>query len=188
MAKTRTESPVNGYPLANLIRASAHDIWLAGLGAYSRAGKEGGRLFERLVELGESVERTARDQVARPFRAAEQQASAARTAVSETRERLEVMFERRVAKALNSLQIPTKRDIAELTERVEKLQRALQGLDGTGTVSRRPKKKSTTTRKRPGQPAKSGSRAAAKKATSRPRRQAKTTGRRRKAAGTATRP
>ena len=75
MAKKRTETPVNGYPLANRMRASAHDIWLAGLGAYSRAGKEGGRLFERLVELGESVERTARDQVARPFRIAEQQAT-----------------------------------------------------------------------------------------------------------------
>jgi poly(hydroxyalkanoate) granule-associated protein len=186
MAKTRTESPVNGYPLANRIRASAHDIWLAGLGAYSRAGKEGGRLFERLVELGGNVERTARDQVARPFRLAEQQASAARTAVSETRERFELMFERRVAKALNSMQIPTKRDIAELTKRVEELQLALQSVGGSDTGKRRPKKKTTATRKRPTQRSKTAPKPLSKK-TTRSRRQSKKAGTRRKAARTASR-
>ncbi len=138
MSSKKSSSDQNGYQLANLIRTSAHDIWLAGLGAYSRAGKEGTRFFESLVTLGESVERTAREQVARPFRVAERRVENARSAVNETWERLELMFERRVAKALHSLQIPTQRDVAELTERVEALRAALEALTGSTPPARRP--------------------------------------------------
>lgn len=140
MSSKKSSSDKNGYELARLIRTSAHDIWLAGLGAYSRAGKEGTRFFESLVTLGESVERKARQQVARPFRVAERRVENARSAVSETWERLELLFERRVAKALHSLQIPTQRDVAELTQRVESLQEALEAVTGTETrkTARRP--------------------------------------------------
>jgi poly(hydroxyalkanoate) granule-associated protein len=140
MSSKKSSSDKNGYELARLIRTSAHDIWLAGLGAYSRAGKEGTRFFESLVALGESVERRAREQVARPFRVAERRVENARSAVNDTWERLELMFERRVARALHSLQIPTQRDVAELTQRVESLQEALQAVTGTGRrkAARRP--------------------------------------------------
>jgi len=138
MSSKKSGSDQNGYQLATLIRTSAHDIWLAGLGAYSRAGKEGTRFFESLVALGESVERKAREQVARPFRVAEQRVETARSAANETWERLELMFERRVAKALHSLQIPTQRDVAELTERVETLRAALETLTGSQAPARRP--------------------------------------------------
>ena len=118
----------NGYQLGSLIRTSAHDIWLAGLGAYSRANKEGSRFFESLVELGAAAEKKARNQVARPFRAAERQMDGAKSAVHETWERLEMLFDRRVARALHSLQIPTQRDVAELTRRVAKLQALVEEL------------------------------------------------------------
>lgn len=140
MSSNKSSSDKNGYELARLIRTSAHDIWLAGLGAYSRAGKEGSRFFESLVTLGESVERTAREQMARPFRVAERRVEHARSAVNETWERLELLFERRVAKALHSLQIPTQRDVAELTKRVESLQEALSDLTGAPEAARRPSK------------------------------------------------
>jgi len=138
MPSKKSPSHPNGHQLAALIRTSAHDIWLAGLGAYSRAGKEGTRFLESLVALGESVERRAREQVARPFRVAERRVENARSAVGETWARLELMFDRRVARALHSLQIPTQRDVAELTERVETLRRAVEGLTGTPTTVRRP--------------------------------------------------
>jgi poly(hydroxyalkanoate) granule-associated protein len=137
MSGKKSSSDQNGYQLATLIRTSAHDIWLAGLGAYSRAGKEGTRFFESLVTLGESVERTAREQVARPFRVAERRVESARSTVNETWERVELLFERRVAKALHSLQIPTQRDVAELTERVETLRAAVQQLTRPVAPARR---------------------------------------------------
>jgi poly(hydroxyalkanoate) granule-associated protein len=126
----------NGYQLGSLIRTSAHDIWLAGLGAYSRANKEGSRFFESLVELGAAVEKKARNQVARPFRAAERQMDGAKSAVNETWERLEMLFDRRVARALHSLQIPTQRDVAELTRRVAKLQTLVEELSQTPVAGR----------------------------------------------------
>lgn len=138
MPSKKSPGSANGHQLAALIRTSAHDIWLAGLGAYSRAGKEGSRFFESLVALGESVERRAREQVARPFRVAERRVENARSAVNETWARLELMFDRRVARALHSLQIPTQRDVAELTERVETLRHAVEELTGAPTTVRRP--------------------------------------------------
>lgn len=136
MSKDKSRRKQNGYQLATLIRTSAHDIWLAGLGAYARANKEGSRLFDSLVELGESVERKAREQVARPFRVAERQVEGAKSAVNETRDRLEMLFDRRVARTLHSLQIPTQRDVAELTERVAKLQALVEKLSAAPTTGK----------------------------------------------------
>jgi poly(hydroxyalkanoate) granule-associated protein len=128
MSSDKSQRKPNGYQLGTLIRTSAHEIWLAGLGAYTRANKEGNRLFESLVEIGEAVEKKARDQVARPFRAAERQVEGAKSAVNDTWGRLEMLFDRRVARALHSLQIPTQRDVAELTERVTELQALVEEL------------------------------------------------------------
>jgi poly(hydroxyalkanoate) granule-associated protein len=38
------------------LRASAHRIWLAGLGAFAAAEEEGEKLFDRLVDRGRGVE------------------------------------------------------------------------------------------------------------------------------------
>ena len=42
--------------LAMMIRESANQIWLAGLGAFSKAQQEGGKKFEALVAEGERVQ------------------------------------------------------------------------------------------------------------------------------------
>ena len=47
--------------LAAKVRESANQIWLAGLGAFSKAQQEGVKMFEALVAEGEKVqERTKR--------------------------------------------------------------------------------------------------------------------------------
>ncbi len=43
--------------LATMIRNSATQIWLAGLGAFSKAREEGGKLFDALVKEGHSVQK-----------------------------------------------------------------------------------------------------------------------------------
>ena len=42
--------------LAAKVRESANQIWLAGLGAFSKAQKEGVKMFEALVAEGEKVQ------------------------------------------------------------------------------------------------------------------------------------
>ena len=128
MTTTKSANGQNGYPLAMLIRNSAHDIWLAGLGAYAKAGKEGGRLFESLVDIGEAVERRAREEVSRPIRAAERSVEGARSAVADVWEQIELLIERRIMRTLHALQIPTQQDVAELTERVERLNSTVREL------------------------------------------------------------
>ena len=44
-------------PLAGTIKDSAQQIWLAGLGAFSKAQEEGGRVFDALVQEGVSMQR-----------------------------------------------------------------------------------------------------------------------------------
>ena len=42
--------------LVRLINESANEIWLAGLGAFSKAPQEGAKVFEALVADGEKVQ------------------------------------------------------------------------------------------------------------------------------------
>ena len=46
--------------LSKTLSESAQQIWLAGVGAFSRAQAEGGKLFEALVKEGMTLEQTAR--------------------------------------------------------------------------------------------------------------------------------
>lgn len=111
--------------LAQAIAESAQQIWSAGLDALSLAEKESSRFFDTLSKLGENIqshtEKTA-------GRAAKTVAGGKNTA-TETWDKLEEMFELRVARVLNGLQIPTARDIKELTERVDKLSKIVEKLN-----------------------------------------------------------
>ena len=108
--------------LAPMIRKSAHDIWLAGLGALSAAGEEGEQLFRQLVKRGETVDKASRSRVihlkarARDLRA---DASAAFG-------KLAVPIDAGMTKALHRLGVPTRREILSLTKRVEDLTRAVE--------------------------------------------------------------
>jgi poly(hydroxyalkanoate) granule-associated protein len=100
--------------LAVKVRESANQIWLAGLGAFSKAQQEGVKMFEALVAEGEKVQE--RTKVAADERLAEVRAKA-----SGTWDKLEQVFEDRVARALNSLSVPSRKDIDVLSQRVAEL-------------------------------------------------------------------
>jgi len=100
--------------LAVKVRESANQIWLAGLGAFSKAQQEGAKMFEALVAEGEKVQE--RTKVAADERLAEVRARA-----SGTWDKLEQVFEDRVARALNSLSVPSRKDIDVLSQRVAEL-------------------------------------------------------------------
>lgn len=100
--------------LAVRVRESATQIWLAGLGAFSKAQQEGVKMFEALVAEGEKVQE--RTKVVADERLAEVRAKA-----SGTWDKLEQVFEDRVARALNSLSVPSRKDIDVLSQRVAEL-------------------------------------------------------------------
>lgn len=100
---------------------SAHEIWLAGLGALYRAQDEGNKFFESLVKEGEEVE-------ARSKHAADEQIEEVRGKATDTWDKLEHVFQDRVSRSLHLLGVPTRDDIEALSRRIEDLNDAVQKL------------------------------------------------------------
>jgi poly(hydroxyalkanoate) granule-associated protein len=107
--------------LTQTVRESAQQIWLAGLGAYAKAQEEGGKVFEALVKEGESIQKKTRQ-------AADEKIAVVTTKATGTWDRLEQVFEDRVARALSSLGVPSKKDIDKLSKRVAELTSVVQEL------------------------------------------------------------
>lgn len=124
--------PSTENQLAQTVRESAQQIWLAGLGAYAKAQEEGGKVFEALVKEGESIQNRTRQ-------AADEKIAVVATKASGTWDRLEQVFEDRVARALSSLGVPSKKDIDKLTKRVAELTALVQELtEGKGDAAKKP--------------------------------------------------
>jgi poly(hydroxyalkanoate) granule-associated protein len=127
---------------------SAREIWLAGLGAFNVAQQESGRileqgskLFEKLVAEGGKMEQKTRKEVVGAIESirgevesrvegVKQQAGLVRKQANDNWDKLEKIFEDRVARALSSLGIPSKEDVTGLAEKVQKLAREVSDLGG----------------------------------------------------------
>ena len=59
MANKKAASSANllDSALAGSVKDSAQQIWLAGMGAFSKAQEEGGKVFETLVKEGMSLQK-----------------------------------------------------------------------------------------------------------------------------------
>jgi poly(hydroxyalkanoate) granule-associated protein len=110
--------------LANTIKDSTQQIWLAGLGAFSKAQEEGGKVFDALVKEGETLQHKTRQ-------LADERIAAVAGRAADTWDRLEQVFEDRVARALGSLGVPSKKEIDTLAKRVADLTAAVQTLAQT---------------------------------------------------------
>ncbi len=107
--------------LATTVKESAQQIWLAGLGAFAKAQEEGSKVFDALVKEGEDIQAKTRKMTD------EKIAQVAGKAAG-TWDRLEQVFEDRVARALGSLGVPSKKDIDKLSKRVAELTAVVQSL------------------------------------------------------------
>lgn len=115
----------NASQMAERIKGSARQIWLAGLGAYTKAEEDTGRFFDRLVREGEDIESKTRGAVERQVRAVEDRVGEVKSRATESWDRLESVFDQRVSRTLGRLGIPSRREIRELEARVAKLEAAL---------------------------------------------------------------
>ena len=58
MAKVSLKKKSDGQPTALAeVKVYARKIWLAGLGAYAKVGREGSEYFKDLVKTGQDVEK-----------------------------------------------------------------------------------------------------------------------------------
>ncbi len=112
--------------LGGNVMDSANQIWLAGLGAFAKTQEEGSKVFESLVKEGEKIEgrtrKAANDKVEEVLEKVEE----AKEKATEQLDKLEHVFQERVARTLNSLGVPSKDDIQEITSRIEKLDTNVQ--------------------------------------------------------------
>jgi poly(hydroxyalkanoate) granule-associated protein len=107
--------------MSQRMKDSAQHIWLAGLGAFAKAQEEGGKVFENLVKEGSHLQQTTQQAQAKMTEAAEKMGQMA----SGQMDKLEGIFEERVAKALKSMGLPSAEDVAALQARIEQLEKQL---------------------------------------------------------------
>ncbi len=128
MSDQQDKKPDNDVQLAGKIKDSARQIWLAGLGAYTKAEEDAGRFFERLVHEGEELESKTRGVVKKQVRSVEHRVEDVRERATGTWDRLENLFDERVSGALRRLGIHRREDIEALEQRIERLESELQAL------------------------------------------------------------
>ncbi len=136
-AKETTKEPLHS--------TASKDIWLAGLGAMAQAQAQaraqGSKAFESLVADGLAFQRKSQavaqeklhEATAHFNQLAQGITSGINTSIVQPAgvkvDRLEHMFEDRVARALKSLGLPTAQEVTELQERVAALEAALKASD-----------------------------------------------------------
>lgn len=92
-------------------RKYTKQIWLAGLGAFSRAEEEGNKLFDSLVKVGEELESKAVDVA---DSAVEKVTEIAKESVTDTRDKVEKMIDSSVHHSLNRIGLLTPKDVQHL--------------------------------------------------------------------------
>ena len=130
--KKAGESGAGDGAIASKIKASANQIWLAGLGAYAKAEQEGGRWFEGLVRDGELTRAIVDKQLLQAKEKVgevRERVIGVRDRAADSWERIEHAFDERVAGALGRLNIPNKHDVDELAGQVAKLQARVKKLE-----------------------------------------------------------
>jgi poly(hydroxyalkanoate) granule-associated protein len=137
MAEKKAASPAGLFDsqLAATVRDSAQQIWLAGLGAFSKAQAEGSKVFEALVKEGVSLQRktqaVAEDKLGEVAGKMSAMAGDITGRAGQHWDKLESIFEERVSRALNKLGVPSHKDIDTLIARIDELSQAVAKLSKT---------------------------------------------------------
>lgn len=127
------------HAMVDAVLASAQQIWQAGLGAFAKAQQEGSAWFDKLVQEGAELHQLTRqltdEQPAgvagKMSRLAEQVGKQA----SGSWDKIEKVFEDRVARSLRSLGVPSRDELGELRSEVAEL-RAMIGAGGAPAAAK----------------------------------------------------
>jgi len=122
--------------LAGAVKESAQQIWLAGLGAFSKAQEGGGKVFESLMKEGLTMQRktqaVAEEKLSEATSKMADMAGDIQSRAGQQWDKLENIFEDRVAKALNKLGVPSAKDVDALVARIDELTKTVQKMSAKG--------------------------------------------------------
>ena len=125
LQKLSADKKKSNAQLSSTVKDSAQQIWLAGLGAFSKAQEEGGKVFESLVKEGLTIQRktqaVAEEKISEATSRVTNMATDIGSKAQGQWDKLENIFEDRVAKALSKLGVPSARDLEALSARVDAL-------------------------------------------------------------------
>ena len=156
--------------LSGSVKDSAQQIWLAGMGAFSKAQEEGGKVFEALVKEGLNLQKKtqglAEEKISEVTGRMTGMATEVQAKAGQHWDKLETIFEQRTAKALGKLGVPSAKDVDALMKRIDDLAAQVAKLS-KANGSAAPKK---TAAKKAASEAKPAAKAAVKRA---PRKSAK---------------
>ncbi len=123
------DTPHKTHPKANAsasVTPPAQHVWLAGLGALAKAQQEGSKAIEALVNEGLAFQRKSQSEAQQRLQEVTERLSHLTTdfgqPTSGRMDKLEHLFEDRVAKALHRLGMPSLLDIQMLNERMTQLE------------------------------------------------------------------
>ena len=172
LQKLNADKKKSNAQLSSTVKESAQQIWLAGLGAFSKAQEEGGKVFEALVKEGLTIQRktqaVAEEKITEATSRVTTMASDIGSKAQGQWDKLENIFEDRVAKALAKLGVPSARDLDALSARVDALaksSKAAPAKAATKPAAKAPAKKAAAKKAAPAKAAaKPAAKAPAKKA------------------------
>jgi poly(hydroxyalkanoate) granule-associated protein len=119
----------------------SRQIWLAGLGAYSKISNDGSKLFETLVKDGEKAEKQTKGDVDKQIDAAKATAKSAKSRVGDVKDlalgkwsELEGAFDKRLNSAISRLGVPSRNEVKALHSKVDLLTRQIEKLTGASVT------------------------------------------------------
>lgn len=126
--------------LAGQVKDSAQQIWLAGMGAFSRAQAEGTKVFEALVKEGTTLQKktqsAAEEKISEVTTRMSSMAGDVQARAGQHWDKLEGIFEERTAKALNKLGVPSAKDVDALMARIDELSARVAKLSKTAPAKK----------------------------------------------------
>ena len=149
---TKTDEPTQGSSFrGSSVKDSAQQIWQAGLAAFTKAQAEGSKVLESLVKEGVTIQRKTQAAAEEKLSEATSRMSNMATDISSKAagqwDKLENIFEERVAKALNKLGVPSAKDINALIVRIDALNASVQKLAQQSAGKAAPAKKPAPAKK-----------------------------------------
>ncbi len=106
-------------------RKYTKQIWLAGLGAFSRAEEEGNKLFDSLVKVGEELEFKTTEIADQTV---EKVSEKAKESVIDTKDKVERLIDHSVNHSLNRIGLVTAKDLQHLEQLVLQLHAKVDAL------------------------------------------------------------
>ncbi len=129
---------------------TAHQVWLAGLGAFSQAQKKGSEALQKMLQDGLDLQRQAQQSAEQKIADATAKMSAMAQQLAQGKaplpktgantspwDSLEGLFEQRVAQALTRMGWPTPQEVQALSDRVAALEDQLKASRRTAASAKK---------------------------------------------------